>query len=225
MFQPTPEATARAGAGGPGRRLHRGQVRVGALRRGSRAGLRVPRGHPPRDRRGHGARCSTWATPGTPGRPSSGRGCSSRSTSSGSRSRCTPTTSTATRWSPRECEIPIAAGEEECTVAGFDRLVELGGVDVVQVDPSRVGPHPGDDRRAPRPDPRDPHREPQLHHRHQRGGVAAPPGERAERLRHGVLRGAERPLPLPRPQPHRRSSTATPASPRSPASASSRTPR
>jgi L-rhamnonate dehydratase len=39
----------------------------------------------------------------------------------------------------RECEIPIAAGEEECTVAGFDRLVEQGGVDVVQVDPSRVG--------------------------------------------------------------------------------------
>jgi L-alanine-DL-glutamate epimerase-like enolase superfamily enzyme len=39
----------------------------------------------------------------------------------------------------RECEIPIAAGEEECTVAGFDRLMELGSVDVVQVDPARVG--------------------------------------------------------------------------------------
>jgi len=39
----------------------------------------------------------------------------------------------------RECEIPIAAGEEECTVAGFDRLVEHGGVDIIQVDPSRVG--------------------------------------------------------------------------------------
>jgi L-alanine-DL-glutamate epimerase-like enolase superfamily enzyme len=39
----------------------------------------------------------------------------------------------------RECEIPIAAGEEECTVAGFNRLMEIGGIDVVQVDPSRVG--------------------------------------------------------------------------------------
>ena len=39
----------------------------------------------------------------------------------------------------RECEIPIAAGEEECTVAGFNRLMEVGGVDIVQVDPSRVG--------------------------------------------------------------------------------------
>ena len=38
-----------------------------------------------------------------------------------------------------ECETPIAAGEEECTVAGFNRLLEVGGVDVVQVDPSRVG--------------------------------------------------------------------------------------
>jgi L-alanine-DL-glutamate epimerase-like enolase superfamily enzyme len=39
----------------------------------------------------------------------------------------------------RECAIPIAAGEEECTVAGFDRLMEVGRVDVVQVDPTRVG--------------------------------------------------------------------------------------
>jgi L-rhamnonate dehydratase len=38
-----------------------------------------------------------------------------------------------------ECETPIAAGEEECTVAGFNRLLEVGRVDVVQVDPSRVG--------------------------------------------------------------------------------------
>jgi L-alanine-DL-glutamate epimerase-like enolase superfamily enzyme len=38
-----------------------------------------------------------------------------------------------------ECETPIAAGEEECTVAGFNRLMEHGGVDVVQVDPSRAG--------------------------------------------------------------------------------------
>jgi L-alanine-DL-glutamate epimerase-like enolase superfamily enzyme len=39
----------------------------------------------------------------------------------------------------RECEIPIAAGEEECTVTGFNRLMEVGRVDLVQVDPSRVG--------------------------------------------------------------------------------------
>ena len=39
----------------------------------------------------------------------------------------------------KQCEIPIAAGEQECTVAGFNRLLEIGGVDVVQVDPSRVG--------------------------------------------------------------------------------------
>jgi L-rhamnonate dehydratase len=38
-----------------------------------------------------------------------------------------------------ECETPIAAGREECTVAGFDRLLEIGGVDVVQVASSRVG--------------------------------------------------------------------------------------
>ena len=38
-----------------------------------------------------------------------------------------------------ECETPIAAGEEECTVAGFNRLMEIGGVDVVQVDLSRAG--------------------------------------------------------------------------------------
>ena len=38
-----------------------------------------------------------------------------------------------------ECEIPIAAGEEECTVAGLNRLMEIGRVDLLQVDPSRVG--------------------------------------------------------------------------------------
>jgi L-alanine-DL-glutamate epimerase-like enolase superfamily enzyme len=34
--------------------------------------------------------------------------------------------------------LRIAAGEEECTLAGFERLVEAG-VDVVQPDPSRAG--------------------------------------------------------------------------------------
>lgn len=35
--------------------------------------------------------------------------------------------------------VPIAAGEEECTVAGFLRLMDQGGVDVIQIDLSRVG--------------------------------------------------------------------------------------
>lgn len=35
--------------------------------------------------------------------------------------------------------IPIAAGEEECTVAGFLRLMDEGKVDVVQIDLTRVG--------------------------------------------------------------------------------------
>lgn len=33
----------------------------------------------------------------------------------------------------------IAAGEQECTVAGFERLIREGGVDVAQVDLSRCG--------------------------------------------------------------------------------------
>jgi len=36
-------------------------------------------------------------------------------------------------------ETPIAAGEEDCTVEGFRRLMDEGGIDVVQVDVSRTG--------------------------------------------------------------------------------------
>jgi L-alanine-DL-glutamate epimerase-like enolase superfamily enzyme len=36
-------------------------------------------------------------------------------------------------------EVKIAAGEEECTVAGFTRLMDLGRIDVVQVDLTRCG--------------------------------------------------------------------------------------
>jgi L-rhamnonate dehydratase len=36
-------------------------------------------------------------------------------------------------------EAKIAAGEEECTVAGFTRLMDLGRIDVVQVDLTRCG--------------------------------------------------------------------------------------
>jgi L-alanine-DL-glutamate epimerase-like enolase superfamily enzyme len=36
-------------------------------------------------------------------------------------------------------DIKIAAGEEECTVAGFTRLMDFGRIDVVQVDLTRCG--------------------------------------------------------------------------------------
>jgi L-alanine-DL-glutamate epimerase-like enolase superfamily enzyme len=34
---------------------------------------------------------------------------------------------------------PIAAGEEECSVAGFERLIDQGGIDIVQIDLTRTG--------------------------------------------------------------------------------------
>lgn len=33
----------------------------------------------------------------------------------------------------------IAAGEQECTVVGFERLIDEGGIDIVQIDLTRVG--------------------------------------------------------------------------------------
>jgi len=36
-------------------------------------------------------------------------------------------------------DTPIAAGEEECTLAGFTRLMDIGKVDVVQIDMTRCG--------------------------------------------------------------------------------------
>jgi L-alanine-DL-glutamate epimerase-like enolase superfamily enzyme len=39
----------------------------------------------------------------------------------------------------RACTQHIAAGEEECTVHGFDRLIEEGGIDIVQIDLTRCG--------------------------------------------------------------------------------------
>lgn len=39
----------------------------------------------------------------------------------------------------RDCPQHIAAGEEECTVAGFERLIDYGGIDIVQVDVTRTG--------------------------------------------------------------------------------------
>jgi len=37
------------------------------------------------------------------------------------------------------CSQRIAAGEEECTVGGFSRLIQEGGIDVVQIDLTRCG--------------------------------------------------------------------------------------
>lgn len=37
------------------------------------------------------------------------------------------------------CTQMIAAGEEECTTVGFARLIEQGGIDIVQVDLTRCG--------------------------------------------------------------------------------------
>jgi L-rhamnonate dehydratase len=36
-------------------------------------------------------------------------------------------------------DTPIAAGEEEATLAGFTRLMDVGGIDVVQIDMTRCG--------------------------------------------------------------------------------------
>ena len=37
------------------------------------------------------------------------------------------------------CSQYIAAGEEECSVVGFERLIDEGGIDVVQIDLTRTG--------------------------------------------------------------------------------------
>jgi L-alanine-DL-glutamate epimerase-like enolase superfamily enzyme len=39
----------------------------------------------------------------------------------------------------RACTQHIAAGEEECTVVGYERLIDQGGIDIVQVDLTRCG--------------------------------------------------------------------------------------
>lgn len=39
----------------------------------------------------------------------------------------------------RACVQHIAAGEEECTVLGYERLVDEGGIDIVQIDLTRCG--------------------------------------------------------------------------------------
>ncbi|MDX6749406.1 mandelate racemase/muconate lactonizing enzyme family protein [Geminicoccaceae bacterium 1502E] len=37
------------------------------------------------------------------------------------------------------CTQHVAAGEEECSVSGFERLIDEGGIDVVQIDLTRCG--------------------------------------------------------------------------------------
>ncbi len=39
----------------------------------------------------------------------------------------------------RACTQHIAAGEEECTVVGYERLIDEGGIDIVQIDLTRCG--------------------------------------------------------------------------------------
>jgi L-alanine-DL-glutamate epimerase-like enolase superfamily enzyme len=39
----------------------------------------------------------------------------------------------------RTCIQHIAAGEEECTVVGYERLIDEGGIDIVQIDLTRCG--------------------------------------------------------------------------------------
>ena len=39
----------------------------------------------------------------------------------------------------RSCLQHIAAGEQECTVVGFERLIDEGGIDIVQIDLTRCG--------------------------------------------------------------------------------------
>jgi L-alanine-DL-glutamate epimerase-like enolase superfamily enzyme len=39
----------------------------------------------------------------------------------------------------RSCLQHIAAGEEECVATGFQRLIDEGGIDIVQIDLTRVG--------------------------------------------------------------------------------------
>jgi L-alanine-DL-glutamate epimerase-like enolase superfamily enzyme len=39
----------------------------------------------------------------------------------------------------RACSQHIAAGEEECAAVGFERLIDEGGIDIVQIDLTRTG--------------------------------------------------------------------------------------
>jgi L-rhamnonate dehydratase len=39
----------------------------------------------------------------------------------------------------RSCLQHIAAGEQECSVVGFERLIDEGGIDIVQIDLTRCG--------------------------------------------------------------------------------------
>ena len=66
--------------------------------------------------------------------PRSARGRSSRSASTGSRSRCAPTTSRATRRCARLTSLRIAAGEMVRGAAEARDLLLRGGVDVIQPD-------------------------------------------------------------------------------------------
>ena len=57
----------------------------------------------------------------------------------GSRNRSGPTITTNMPSLPPRVATPIAGGEEETTLADFERLVEKGGVEIVQPDVTRAG--------------------------------------------------------------------------------------
>ena len=100
----------------------------------------------------------------------------------------------------------IAAGEEECTLAGFTRLMDQGRIDVAQVDLTRCGLTQALKIAAAAAAARPAGDQPQLHDRHQRRGLAALPRERAQRLHHGILRRAlgDQPVAREEPDPDRR---------------------
>ncbi len=202
MFQPTPEATAeraRAARDAGYTAVKFGWEPFGEDPARDCAYLEAD---PPRDRRGDGAHARRGPRLGRPDDPRARapvralRPLLDRGAAPPRRSRRVRGGVREVRGSDRRRRGGVHGGRLQPAHGAGRRRRGSGG-------PEPRGPDPGDDHRDARPDPRDSHREPQLHHRHQRGGVAAPAGERAERLRHGVLRGAERPLPLPRPQPDR----------------------
>ncbi len=95
----------------------------------------------------------------------------------------------------------LAAGEEECTLRGFARLIDQGGIGLAQIDMTRCGLTQSMQIAAHAASPGGAGRQPQLHHRHQHRGLAAFPGGGAERAGAGILRRAVGDLAPPDPQP------------------------
>ena len=84
----------------------------------------------------------------------------------------------------------LAAGEEECTFRGFQRLIDEGGIGLAQIDMTRCGLTQSLKIAEYAAPARHPGRQPQLHHRHQHRGLAALPGRGPERAGARILRRA-----------------------------------